>query len=425
MANIASRPSPEAEPQRFLGIRLRLLLPGLLILGLLTLLTWHQIGPDGKALLAVTQAKRAVEQRGGTSPRTSGLHRVQPRFSGFPVNEAVNSLSQSDTNASLLAAELIVQLKPGATNIDEIAATMNAKVTGRIPSLNAYRLEFENAAAADAARAKLAGADEVASLDSNYSLTRPADSTLASSTATTANGLTITPGDSNGKLVVGLIDTAVQVASTGLDSSFFLPSLSVAGESTADANTPLHGTSMAEAILQGVAAVNDSGASSVRILSVDVYGNSETTSTFQVAEGIVSAIANGATIINLSLGGDSGNSLLQQVITDAYGQGIIFLSSAGNESVTTATYPAAYSQVIAVTATDASGNIASYANYGDFVDVAAPGTIVVNYNGQSYIVVGTSSATALVSGVAAGIAEKSSVTAAQVEQTIRTGLAAP
>lgn len=349
---------------------------------------------------------------------------IWPRASeSTSAPEQPSGLQAAPTNA--LPNELIVKLKPGVTNIDEIAAVLGAKVTGRMDKLGAYRLEFTDADVADAARQQLTANADVDSLDSNYSIDRlPTGQELGGNYE--ASKLTVTPGDSNGKIVVGLIDTAVQVESSGLDKSFFLPSISVAGESVSDANTLTHGTSMAEAILQGLSSV-EAGKSetSLRILSVDVYGNSESTTTYQVAQGIVEAIANGATIINLSLGSDGDSSVLQQVIADAHAQGIIFFSAAGNEPVTTATYPAAYSEVVAVTATDNQGNIASYANYGDFVDIATPGTVVVSYNGKSYLVTGTSASTALASGAAAGVAEKTGASTTQVEATIRQGLAAP
>jgi len=334
--------------------------------------------------------------------------------------------AELESASKALANELIVKLKPGATNIDELAASSGAQVAGRMDKLNAYRLQFADDAAAAAAREQLAANSEVESLDSNYAITRPPGGEEIGSSSESQAKLTVKPGDSDGKLVVGLIDTAVQIENSGLNESFFLPSISVAGESSLDANSLSHGTSMAETLLQGLSAVEAGKTeTSVRILSVDVYGNSETTSTYQVAEGIVKAIEGGATIINLSLGSDGDSSVLQQVIADGHAQGIIFLSAAGNESTTTATYPAAYSQVIAVTATDAQGNIAAYANYGDFVDIATPGTVIVNYNGKSYLVTGTSTSAALASGAAAGLAEKTGTTAAKIEETIRKGLAVP
>jgi subtilisin family serine protease len=101
------------------------------------------------------------------------------------------------------------------------------------------------------------------------------------------------------------------------------------------------------------------------------------------------------------------SQVLHDVIIQASKQGIPIFAAAGNSPVTTATYPAAYPEVIAVTATDASGNIASYANRGSFVSMTAPGENYVNFNGLVYDVQGTSTSTAWVSGMAAGLADSS------------------
>src|SRR6185295_15262896 len=82
-----------------------------------------------------------------------------------------------------------------------------------------------------------------------------------------------------------------------------------------------------------------------------------------------------------------------------------FLAAAGNTPVTSPTYPAANPYVLAVTAGDRYGNIASYANRGDFVDVIAPGSTVVSYAGNSWYVAGTSPATAWATGLAASLAK--------------------
>ena len=87
----------------------------------------------------------------------------------------------------------------------------------------------------------------------------------------------------------------------------------------------------------------------------------------------------------------------------------------------TPTYPAAYPDVIAVTAGDRKGNIAPYANRGSFVDVIAPGTSVVQFDNQSYLVSGTSASTAYVSGTAAGF-RANGQTADQTATTLREAL---
>jgi hypothetical protein len=58
--------------------------------------------------------------------------------------------------------------------------------------------------------------------------------------------------------------------------------------------------------------------------------------------------------------------------------------------------------VNAVTALGQPGQLASYANYGSFVEMALPGSSIVYLGNQAYVVQGTSPATAYASGVAAG-----------------------
>ena len=78
--------------------------------------------------------------------------------------------------------------------------------------------------------------------------------------------------------------------------------------------------------------------------------------------------------------------------------------------------------MIAVTAGDRNGQIASYANRGSFVDIMTPGTSLVPYGGQSYIVNGTSAAAAYASGIAAGLADTRTNCPPTVISTMRSKL---
>ncbi|MHB8522425.1 MAG: S8 family serine peptidase [Limisphaerales bacterium] len=314
--------------------------------------------------------------------------------------------------------QLIVTLKPDAKeNIEALARRLGAKVIGRIDGLNTYELQFADEAATQSARDALGQDSSVAGFDNNFSFSRP-DSAQPLSLSSSAP-LALKPNVKNdaNRVVVGLIDTGVQAQGARLDN-YVLPAISVAGQSDLPATQPTHGTSMAETILRGVAQT-DAGAdgTSVRILPVDVYGNNADTSTFDVAKGIYSAIQNGATLINLSLGGTGDSEVLHQLIQSASSQGILFFGAAGNVPNTDPTYPAAYPEVISVTAGSKTG-LAPYANRGDFVDVVAPGASIITFNGQDYLVTGTSAATADVTGLAAGLSDHSGKTPAQVRAEI-------
>lgn len=328
-----------------------------------------------------------------------------------PVN-----LARSGPRGKLIPNELIVRLKPG-TKIDDLARALGAKVIGRIEGLNAYRLQFGDQAAADTAREQLADNPDVTSVDSNFSIDRPpAPAGAQSSNLPPPPQLQLRPPPDNGRIIVGLVDTAVQPLGNGLDA-FLLKAISVAGEAQPDPNNPTHGTSMAETILRSLAAMTK-GSSSVQILPVDIYGPSAATSTFDVANGIAQAVNGGANPINLSLGSDGDSPFLHSVIQDARSKNIVFIGAAGNQPVTTPFYPAAYPEVMAVTAID-QGQIASYANRGSFVSLGAPGTSVVYFNGQPYYVTGTSAAAAFTSGIAAGYRDATRNSVGQMEAFLR------
>jgi subtilisin family serine protease len=65
--------------------------------------------------------------------------------------------------------------------------------------------------------------------------------------------------------------------------------------------------------------------------------------------------------------------------------------------------PASRPTVLSVTSGTRNGEIAGYANRSDTVDIIAPGASIVVYNGQAYMVTGTSTAAANVSGAAAAL----------------------
>jgi serine protease len=91
-----------------------------------------------------------------------------------------------------------------------------------------------------------------------------------------------------------------------------------------------------------------------------------------------------ADIINMSLGGGSYSQAAQDVFDQVRAKGIILIAAAGNESSRTASYPAAHAGVISVSALNISSTLASYSNYGLYIDVAAPGGDSGDIDGDGY-----------------------------------------
>lgn len=121
------------------------------------------------------------------------------------------------------------------------------------------------------------------------------------------------------------------------------------------------------------------------------------------AEAIIYAADNGAKIISCSWGSYEANSLIHDAIKYAYEKGVLIVAAAGNEMTSEKLYPAAYKEVIAVTATGQLDEPAFFTNYGDWVCLAAPGVAINStFLSNDYICMwGTSMATPFVAGVAA------------------------
>lgn len=185
-----------------------------------------------------------------------------------------------------------------------------------------------------------------------------------------------------------------------------------------------HGTHVA-----GIAA--SAGASSgvygmawqVKILPLKILNENGGGVGSDLISAIDMAISRGAKIINVSLGSSVRSTLMEEAIQRAINAGVVVVSSAGNSGPTanTPSYPAAFTDVIAVAATDQQDRRASFSTSGSYVDIAAPGVdIYSTYKNGGYATLsGTSMASPMVAGFAALIwSYNPSLTASQVRQAI-------
>lgn len=165
-----------------------------------------------------------------------------------------------------------------------------------------------------------------------------------------------------------------------------------------------HGTAMAGAIaahhkLIGVAP-------HARLLAVRAFsgeGKSARGTTFNVMKGLDWAADHDARVVNMSFAGPA-DRMFSEMLSKAHTRGMVLIAAVGNAGLRSPPlYPAAYRDVIGVTATNADDKLLLQAVRGHQVAVSAPGVdVLVPAPGDSYqLTTGTSVAAAHVSGVAA------------------------
>jgi subtilisin family serine protease len=247
--------------------------------------------------------------------------------------------------------------------------------------------------------------------------------------------------------VIAIIDTGVDLTHPDLKDNLWTNTAEAEGEADYDNdgngfkgdvhgwdfinNTPnvkdfnMHGTHVA-----GIAAAcnNDIGIVGANpqalIMPVSVMQSDGTGDIATVIKGINYAVANGATVLNLSLGTYAYSSALRQALERAYQKAVI-VASAGNDAVPVdpecdrdfPMFPAAYTFVLGVQATTDTGGFASFSNFdcnganyssistlqdpdGFNYELKAPGTNILSTipGGKYKVLQGTSMAAPLVAG---------------------------
>ena len=138
------------------------------------------------------------------------------------------------------------------------------------------------------------------------------------------------------------------------------------------------------------------------IYSIRILNENNQTTLSQAVAGIYQAIDSGCNILNMSFGTSVQSEILHEAIRAAYEEGMLLIAAAGNQEGDPVEYPAAYEEVMAVGATDATGNKIADTCDGAEIEIFAPGSQIPTSGlfGGTAIVEGTSIAAAQVSGAA-------------------------
>ncbi len=209
-------------------------------------------------------------------------------------------------------------------------------------------------------------------------------------------------------ITVALVDTGILKTHEDLAGARILQGHDYANGDTNPDDNCGHGTHTAGIL--GATTNNGlgiAGEAQVKILEMKAldssfFSSSCSGSDADIAQAIMDAADQGASIISMSIGG-AGSTAMQNAVNYAYNKGVILVAAAGNDGQNNGTdYPGAYPNVIAVGALTSNKVRASYSDGGAQLDIMAPGSNVLStYTGSNSTyssLSGTSMATPGVAG---------------------------
>ena len=178
----------------------------------------------------------------------------------------------------------------------------------------------------------------------------------------------------NETLKIGMADSAIDVnhpvfSGAAITSRSFI--------SSSGASVPnSHGTAIAS-ILVGSSEELKGIATNTQLYAAGVFAEDSQRGEFASALSVIKALdwllSQQVTVINLSIAGPP-NALMERALNKVSEAGVVVVAAAGNGGpLAGPAYPAAYPNVMAVTAIDGRKRAYRLANRGDYVDVAAPG----------------------------------------------------
>lgn len=171
---------------------------------------------------------------------------------------------------------------------------------------------------------------------------------------------------------IGLIDTQINTAHPSLAASRITSIPLIEGQ--AERSGAKHGTAVA-ALLVGKGDVAGL-LPGWELIAVDAFRKGDIATGLDLVRAIDILAGRRIGVINMSLSGPD-NALLRKVIADALARNIVLVAAAGNDGPRAKpVYPAAYPDVIAVTAVDRNKRIYRRAAHGGHIDIAAPGVNV-------------------------------------------------
>ncbi len=349
---------------------------------------------------AITWA--SVDGPAGPMKRIAEIQVFRPgdRKSTQPLPGNTNLNQSQDpvrTHRSLVVKDdVLVRLRRGTSlkALKALLAQIGGTVTDSLPRLGLYRVHLVPGSNLKDVLDQLAANPDVEAAEPNYVYKALAPQRAAGDTQSPLRTWQVP--------AAGSTVPAVAVLDTGLMQTPGLNNAVVASYNAIDPELPIsdtqgHGTQMA-LIASGIAPLLGDAASAadVPVVPIRVFDDNGYASSFGLMQSMLFALDHQARVISLSWGSDTDSQFIDDAVSYATGQGAVVVAAAGNEPTGKPFYPAACSNVLAVSALNPDGSVWTNSNYGSFVSLAAPSfaDLPVGYKGPAGTYVGTSIATA-------------------------------
>lgn len=243
--------------------------------------------------------------------------------------------------------------------------------------------------------------------------------------------------------VVAVIDTGVDYTHPDLDANIWTNTEEVPGNGIDDDGNgyvdDIHGIDLIEmdgdpmddmghgTHVAGIIAMEANGFGGVgvaygaKVMCIKAGQSTGVFASTDIAKAVKYAAANGADVINMSFGGPGRSTLVEAALADAFGTSVLVAAAGNNGKPTTDAlpyipfvediYPAGYSYVLGVMASDSNGNLSEFSNW-DYIEgknceyeMTAPGIAIYSAlpNKKYAYWSGTSMASPMVAGSAAVI----------------------
>jgi len=290
--------------------------------------------------------------------------------------------SHSKKHLRIIEGEILVRFKPGVKpkRVRQIFSKHSLVQRKLIEKVQGYLMKIPKEKTIEEMIEELKKDPDVIYAEPNFTLqslsTAPNDEYFDRQWATKKIEL-----DNAWDLEKGSADVTIAVIDSGIDLEHpdlkenMIPGYDFVNDGSDAWDDNGHGTAIAGVIgaignnNQGIAGVNwQSKLMPLKVVDGDGIGTY-----YDVAQGIIYAAEHNARIINLSIGGYAYSNALKDAVDYALEKGCLLVAAVGNDGIGAPMYPAAYEGVIGVAATDSQDRVDKNSNYGDFVDLSAPG----------------------------------------------------